>query len=147
MVQASTSSVAWPMPRSTRTRKVSAAQVRAYADKAQEYAEAATCELESGRFVATTSLAIHAAINAADAVCGARLGERSAGDDHDQVLTLLRKAGPDGADVERDLRRLLPLKTKTEYEPDDIAKGVATKAVERAQRCVAIAWAVAGASG
>ena len=147
MVQPSTSFVAWFMPRSTRTRPVLAAQVRAYADKAEEYAEAARSELDARRFVATTSLAIHAAINAADAVCGARLGERSVGEDHDQVLTLLRKAGPDGADVERDLRRLLPLKTKTEYEPDDIAKGVATKAVDRAQRCVAIARAVVRGSG
>lgn len=48
-----------------------------------------------------------------------------------------------GSLVEKDLRRLLPLKTKAEYEPDDIAPGVASKAVERAQRCVAVAEAVA----
>ena len=90
----------------------------------------------------STSLAIHAAINAGDAVCGARLGKRAAGEDHHQVLTLLKQAGPDGAVVEKELRRLLPLKTKAEYEPDDIAAGVATKAVERAQRCIAVARAV-----
>ena len=44
--------------------------------------------------------------------------------------------------MEKELRRLLPLKTKAEYEPDDIAAGVATKAVERAQRCIAVARAV-----
>lgn len=79
-----------------RTKPVSGAQVRAYARKAEEYADAA------------------------------------AGEDHDQVLTLLRQAGPDG--------------TKVEYEPDDIAPGVATKALERAQRCVAVARAVAAGS-
>jgi hypothetical protein len=63
-------------------------------------------------------------------------------EDHDQVLALLRQASPDGAEVERELRRLLPLKTKAEYEPDDIAPSVATKAVERAQRCVAVAQRV-----
>ncbi|MCP3912014.1 MAG: DNA-binding protein [Actinomycetia bacterium] len=125
---------------------MSAAQVRAYAGKAQEYADAAASELESERYFAATSLAIHAAINASDAVCGARLGKRAAGEDHDQVLTLLKQAGPDGAAVEKDLRRLLPLKTKAEYEPDDIAAGVATKAVERSQRCVAVAQAVARTS-
>lgn len=52
-------------------------------------------------------------------------------------------AGPDGAEVERDLRRLLPLKTKAEYEPDDIAPSVAAKAVERAQRCATVAMRVA----
>jgi hypothetical protein len=71
------------VPRPMRTRRVSATQVRAYARKADEYAEAAASELESERFIAATSLAIHAAINAADAVCGARLGQRAAGEDHD----------------------------------------------------------------
>jgi hypothetical protein len=129
-----------------RTRAVSGAQVRAYAGKAEEYAAAAASELEAERYIAATSLAIHAAINAADAVCGARLGQRAAGEDHDQVLTLLKQAGADGATVGKELRRLLPLKTKTEYEPDDIAPSVATKAVERALRCVAVARAAASAA-
>lgn len=131
------------MPKPRRTRPVSAAQVRAYASKAQEYGNAAASELDSERYIAATSLAIHAAINSGDAVCGARLGQRAAGEDHDQVLTLLTQAGADGANLEKDLRRLLPLKTKTEYEPDDVAPGAAKKAVERALRCVAIAQAVA----
>ena len=134
------------MPKPMRTKPVSGAQVRAYAGKAEEYADAAASELEAGRYIAATSLAIHAGINAADAVCGARLGERAAGEDHDQVLTLLRQAGPDGTKVEKELRRLLPLKTKAEYEPDDVAPGVATKALERAQRCVAVARTVAAGS-
>lgn len=131
------------MPKPTRTRPVSGAQVRSYAAKAEEFAEAAASDFAAARNIAATSLAIHAGISAADAVCGARLGLRAAGDDHDQVLALLRQAGPDGAEVERELRRLLPLKTKAEYEPDDIAPSVAAKAVERAQRCVAIARRVA----
>ncbi len=85
------------MPKQTRTKKVSAAQVRAYAGKAQEYADAAASETEAERFIAATSLAVHAGINASDAV----------------------------------------------NEPDDVAVGVATKAVERAQKCVAIAQTVA----
>jgi hypothetical protein len=82
-----------------RTRPVSAAQVRAYAAKAEEFAQAAASDLDAGRNIAATSLAIHAGINSADAVCGARLGKRAAGEDHDQVLALLRQAGPDGAEV------------------------------------------------
>ncbi len=127
------------MPKKTRTRAVTAAQARAYLSKAEEYGLAAATELEAGRGIATTSLAIHAAINAADAVCGARLGRRAAGQDHDQVLVLLRQAGPDGVNLEKDLRRLLPMKTKAEYEPDDIPLATAANAVERAQRCVAVA--------
>jgi predicted nucleotidyltransferase len=49
-------------------------------------------------------------------------------------------------DVDEELRRLLPLKTEAEYEPDDVAPGVATKALERAQRCVAVARTVAAGS-
>lgn len=131
------------MPRPGRTKPVSAGQVRSYTAKAEEFAEAAASDLAAGRNIAATTLAIHAGINSADAVCGARLGKRASGEDHDQVLVLLRQAGPDGAEVERELRRLLPLKTKAEYEPDDIAPSVATKAVERAQRCAAVARRVA----
>ncbi|MEZ5171903.1 MAG: DNA-binding protein [Acidimicrobiia bacterium] len=131
------------MPRPGRATRVSASQVRSYAGKSEEFAEAAASDLAASRNVAATSLAVHAGINAADAVCGARLGRRAAGDDHDHVLTLLREAGTDGADVERDLRRLLPLKTKAEYDPDGVAPSVAAKAVERAQRCAAVARRVA----
>jgi hypothetical protein len=131
------------MPRSPRTRSVSAAQPRSYLSKAEEYAAASSSELAAGRAIAATSLAIHAGINAADAVCGKRLGRRAAGQDHDQVVVLLREAGKDGATVEKELRRLLPLKTKAEYEPEDIPISMARKAVERAQRCVGVARCVA----
>jgi hypothetical protein len=133
------------LPKPPRTRPVTAAKVRAHAGKADEYATAAASEVAQGRYIAATSLAIHAAINAADAVCGARLGHRAAGDDHDQVLVLLRQAGRDGAAIESDLRRLLPLKAKAEYDSDDIAPSIAAKAVERAQRCTTISRRVANA--
>ena len=134
------------MPRPLRTRAVSAAEVRAYAGRAEEYADAAASELEAGRNIAATSLAIHAAINAADAVCGARIGKRAAGDDHDHVLALLDSAGRDRTAIARDVRRLLPLKTRAEYEPDDVPPSIAAKAVERARRCVSIARRVAAST-
>lgn len=56
---------------------MSAAQVRSYLNKAEEFLAAATAELEAGRSIAATSLAIHAAINAADAVTGSRTGRRA----------------------------------------------------------------------
>lgn len=119
------------MAKSGRTRAVTASQARRYLAKAEEYVEAASTELDAQRGIAATSLAIHAAINAADAVCGVRLGERAAGPDHDQVLVLLKKAGKDGAEVEKSLRRLVPLKTKADYDPDDIPLSTASKAVAR----------------
>ncbi len=108
-----------------RTRPVNAGQARAYVSKLEEYLAAAANDLGEAQSIAATSLAIHGAINAADAVTGVRVGRRA--------------AGQDGAEVERNLARLLPLKTKAEYEPDDIAVSEATRAVERARRCVAVA--------
>ena len=55
------------------------------------------------------------------------------------MLILLREAGKDGVAVERNRARLLPLKTKAEYEPDEIPASEATRTVERATRCVAVA--------
>lgn len=86
------------MARQTRLRAVTAAQSRSYLAKAEEFLAGARSELGAGRAIAATSLAIHAGINAADAVTGARLGQRAAGQDHDQVLSLLRDAGSDGID-------------------------------------------------
>lgn len=133
------------MPRQTRTRPVTAAQARAYVSKAQEYLSAAVAELDAGRTIASTSLAIHAGINASDAVTGVRVGHRAAGQDHDEVLVLLRTAGPDGQAVAKDLMRLLPMKTKAEYEPDDIPRSDAVKAVDRARRIVDVARRITGA--
>jgi hypothetical protein len=134
------------VPKQMRTHTVSAAQAQSFVAKADEYLAAATSELQAGRSIAATSLAIHAAINAADAITGVRIGRRAAGQDHDEVLSLLRQAGKDGAEVGRNLGRLLPLKTKAEYEPEDIPKSEAKRAVDRASRCVAVATRVVGAS-
>ncbi len=127
------------VPKRARARPVGAAQARTYVAKAEEYLTAASAELDADRPVAATSLAIHAGINAADAMTGVRLGQRAAGQDHDEALALLRTAGPDGIAVAKELGRLLPMKTRAEYEPDDIPKSDAAKAVERARRIVQIA--------
>ena len=83
--------------------------------------------------------AVHAGINAADAVCGTRLGRRAAGQDHDEALALLHTAGVDGAAVAKDLIRLMPMKTRAEYEPDETPRSDARKAVDCARRVVAVA--------
>jgi hypothetical protein len=63
---------------------------------------------------------------------------RATGQDHDRAGELLKEAGRDGAEVNKDLRRLLPMKTKAEYDPHDIPLSVASKAVG-ALRCVTVA--------
>ncbi len=122
-----------------RTKSTTPKQASAYLSKSEEYLVAAERELGEQLFIAATSLAIHAGINAADAVCGIRLGKRSGGQNHGEVLGLLDTAGTDGKEFAKELGRLLPLKTKAEYDPVDVSKTDAGRAVERARRCVAIA--------
>ena len=124
------------MPKHVRARPVSRSDVSAYLAKAEQYLSAASDSLAAGRTIAASSLAVHAGINAADAVTGARLGVRATGENHDQALLLLRQAGPDGTAGARDLARLLPLKARAEYDPDDVPASVASRAVEHARRCV-----------
>ena len=131
--------------RGPRTRPTTLAQAHAYLSKSQEYLAAAERELGEGLHTAATSLAIHAGINAADAVCGFRLGKRSTGQSHDEVLGLLDTAGADGKELAKELGRVLPLKTKAEYDHIDVSKTDASRAVGRSRRCVAIAQRVAAA--
>jgi hypothetical protein len=131
-------------PRQLRQRVVTRTQVLGYLAKAEEYLSAAVDSLAANRTIAATSLAIHAGINAADVVTGARLGVRAAEQEHGAVLGLLGQAGTDGVAVSRELTRLLPLKTRAEYDPDDVPSPTATRAVEQARRCVAAARRATG---
>lgn len=51
-----------------------------------------------------------------------------------------------GQAVGKDLMRLLPMKTKAEYDPDDIPRSDAVKAVDRARRIVEVARRITGAT-
>jgi hypothetical protein len=100
---------------------------------------AARASLEAGHALAATSLAVHAGISSCDAICGARTGQRAAGADHNQAVALLEKAGREGTDAARVLTRLMPLKNRAEYEPDDVPKAEAKRAVDQAEKIVEIA--------
>ena len=63
--------------------------------------------------------------------------------EHNQAPMHLEKAGPDGRQAATQLRRLLPLKTKAEYDPAPIGQVEAQAAVKSAERMVAIAERVA----
>ena len=84
---------------------------------------------------AAINLAFHAGICTSDAVAGARLGKRSAGDRHNEALTLLRLPREDGIELARILARLIALKPKAEYNPSDIPPATARQAVDWAHRC------------
>ncbi|MCA1674029.1 MAG: HEPN domain-containing protein [Actinobacteria bacterium] len=117
---------------------MSATDVRAYAAKAEEYLEAAEDALRRGRYNAATSSAIHAGINAADAITGALRGVRSSDSDHNRAVDLLEATGKDGKDASKHLARLIPLKTKAEYDPGTVPRSKAESAVKSASRIVEI---------
>lgn len=127
------------VPRRSKTVALNAADVRAYAAKAEEYLEAAEDALDIGRYNAATSAAIHAGINAADAITGALRGMRSSDADHGRAVDLLEASGKDGKDASKHLARLIPWKIKAEYDPGNIPRAKAETAVKSASRMVDIA--------
>lgn len=127
------------VPRRSKTVALNATDVRAYAAKAEEYLEAAEDALGGSRYNAATSATIHAGINAADAITGALQGTRSSDPDHNRAVGLLEASGKDGKDASKHLARLIPLKTKAEYDPGTVPRSKAESAVKSASRLVVIA--------
>lgn len=127
------------MPRASKTAGVTAADVRGYAGKAEEYLEAAEHDLQNSRYNAATSAAVHAGINATDAITGALRGLRSADSDHGRAVDLLGATGKDGKEASKHLARLIPLKTKAEYDAGSVPRPRAESAVQNAARLVEIA--------
>ncbi|MGI8775306.1 MAG: hypothetical protein ACR2KQ_09915, partial [Actinomycetota bacterium] len=91
------------MPRRSKTVSLTTTDVRAYAAKAEEYLEAAERDLEDRRHNAATSAAVHAGVNAADAISGALRGMRSADADHGRAVDLLEASGKDGKEASKHL--------------------------------------------
>ncbi len=125
------------MPEKT-VRKLGRADVKAYVRKSEQYLEAAEESFEEGRYDAAASAAIHAGISAADAITGGRSGVRSSGPDHAAALGLLERAGPDGIEAAKLLRRLLPLKYLAEYDSAPVTTTRATSGLGAARPLVSI---------
>lgn len=133
-----------PARRSTQTRPASAADARAYLDKAREFLRAAEDSLALGNRMAAAGNAVHAGIGSADAITAARAAVVWKGE-HSQAPAHLEKAGgAEGKKAAPHLRRLLPLKNRAEYDPDPIAVAEAKAAVTAAVRIVRIAEQVVG---
>jgi hypothetical protein len=86
---------------------------------------------------------VHAAINASDAICGVRTGQRATGSDHAQAIELLIRGGREGKEAARILTRLMQLKNRAEYEPLEAPKATASRAVDHTERILQIARQVA----
>ncbi len=121
-----------------KTQPASAAD--AYLVKASEFLRAAEDALYLANHSAATGNAVHAGIAAADAIAAVRSGSIWRGP-HDQASLHLERAGTEGKQAARHLRRLIPLKTRAEYDPAPIRAADARAAVTAAERMVRIAAA------
>jgi hypothetical protein len=125
--------------RETQTRAASAADARSYLNKAREFLRAAEDSLELGNRVAAAGNAVHAGIGAADAITAARAAVVWKGEHSQSPAHLERVGGDEGRKAAPQLRRLLPLKNRAEYDPDPISAAEAKAAVTAATRTVRIA--------
>jgi hypothetical protein len=115
-----------------RLRSVTLREAQQFAGQAEEYLQTAIDALGDGRLNAATGNAVHAGINAADAILGARTGSRAGGEDHKQAIPLLTSLPLDGRAAANALGRLVPLKSKAEYDPEPISRGTAELALRQA---------------
>jgi hypothetical protein len=132
-----------PRRGSAATRSVSEGDAAAYLSKAREFLRAATDALAIGNHVAAASNAVHAGIAGADVIAAAHLGAVWAGE-HTLAAGHVAQAGREGSQAAAHLRRLLPLKTRAEYDPRPIPAADARAALRAAERLVALAEGVAG---
>lgn len=127
------------MPRRSTTRRASPRDARAYLAKAKEFLQASTDSLGHDNFVATAGNAVHAGIAAAHAVSAARAGIVWTGQHGQAPGHLEAVGGADGRRAAQQLRRLLPLKSRAEYDPTPTSRAEARNAHHAAERIVAIA--------
>lgn len=121
------------------TRRASVSDAGLYLSRAREFLCASQDSLTLGNRVAAVGNAVHAGIAAADALAACRAGVVWKGE-HGQAAGHLEDfAGADGRRASIHLRRLLPLKSRAEYDPAPVTDSEALSAVLAAERIVAIA--------
>jgi hypothetical protein len=127
------------LPRSKpQARSAGLSEAQAYLDKAQEFLRAARDSLDLSNNTAAVGNAVHAGIAAADALSAARTRTVWRGE-HAQAAAHVEAAGEEGKQAARHLRRLLPMKTRAEYDPTPMRAADARTAVQAAERVVVLA--------
>ena len=129
------------MARADKTRPAGRTQAATRLADAHAFLQQAeiSAELIDGprRDATVVSSAVLAGIAAADAACGARLGEIAVGS-HDSAPRLLKQVVGSERSVTA-LSRLLSLKSTSQYAGDVVGFRHATEAIERARRLVEFA--------
>lgn len=106
-------------------------------EKAEEFLDAARLNLTAGHSNAATSDAILSGINAKDAICLKLTGRTAKSQNHNDAPEELNNAGKQARELAPILRRLIKLKSKSQYQTTSVAITQATSAVEWAGKLVA----------
>ncbi len=125
-----------------KTTEVPRREAHSYSAKAREFSNAGETALAEGLYDAALLNAVHAGISAADAVCVALAGRRSADPDHRRAIELLEQVAgrsPDAVAKIKQLRLLLAKKNVVEYESRRTTAKEARESTARAERLVS--WA------
>lgn len=85
---------------------------------------------------ALVTLCILAGIAASDAICCRSLGYFVQGEDHNQAIAELSKTSPQGKNLSSDLRALLQMKNRAEYEARPVSADQRKRAWRRAESLV-----------
>jgi len=115
------------------------AQATSFLRKAKEYLAVAEDSLAQGRLTAAAGNAMHAGINAKDAIVVSVTGSTGKRSDHQQAVKELRLAlegTPDAAQYEKVLRELVSAKSEVEYGVFMIGETQAKGLLRRAQTLV-----------
>ena len=120
-------------------------EASAHLAKAREFLEAADVELAGSLYSASTSSSVLAGINAKDAICLRSVGRTAKADDHRSAVVDLTASGPAGAGLATTFRRLLALKTRSQYTAGPISPADAHRAFAWATRMVDAAAEAAAA--
>ena len=112
---------------------------KAHLAKAKEFLTAADVELSCELYTAATSSAVLAGINAKDAICLATVGATRKTDNHTSAVSELASSGPVGKSLEPKFRRLIAMKTRSQYTAGPVSASDARRAVEWATAMVGAA--------
>lgn len=129
--------------RKGRTKKVSKALARVYADEAREMLAGARDLVGLGHTRTAALAVVNACIRAADAIAIAAHGERARGDDHQEALAIL-KAVPGVSALVPDLGFALGVKSEWSYGVGPIRRRDLDRALRAAEKLVAEAEVRAG---
>ncbi|MEK6835207.1 MAG: HEPN domain-containing protein [Nanoarchaeota archaeon] len=118
-----------------KTRKVDKHFYLNYLKKAEEFLKECESAIENKNWNSAVSLAIHSGICAADALCIFSLGERSAGEGHEEFIELINKINVKDINIKiRQLSSLISVKNSAEYSENLMNEKDTISAKQNAER-------------